>query len=127
MYDATITVYDISGFKFTGKERDQETGLDDFGARFYASGQLPGPPFGRFTSPDSFGGHSNNPQSINRYAYVNDNPLIYTDPTGHYTLSCGTDKHCLKAAKKFEKQRLKDLKSKHKQVRDGRVAQGFSV
>jgi RHS repeat-associated protein len=61
----------------TLKERDIETGLDYFLARYYASAQ------GRFTSADSYGGRLTNPQTLNRYAYVLNNPLKYTDPTGH--------------------------------------------
>lgn len=38
---------------------------------------------GRFTSPDSFGGLRVNPQSLNLFAYVNNNPLRFIDPTGH--------------------------------------------
>jgi RHS repeat-associated protein len=63
--------------KFTSKERDNETGLDYFAARYYASTQ------GRFTSPDSFGGLQLNPQTFNLYAYVKNNPLKYVDPSGH--------------------------------------------
>jgi len=37
MYDAPIAVYDASTHKFTGKERDSESGLDMFGARYYGS------------------------------------------------------------------------------------------
>ena len=54
-------------YKFTGKERDAESGLDNFGARYYASG------LGRFMSPDPLGislGRMINPQLLNRYAYV---------------------------------------------------------
>ena len=66
-------------YKFTGKERDPESGLDDFEARFYGSS------VGRFTSPDdSFvGWQLNDPQSLNLYAYVQDNPVNDVDPTGH--------------------------------------------
>lgn len=63
--------------KFTSKERDAETGLDYFVARYYSSQQ------GRFSSPDSYAGRIGNPQSLNRYAYVRNNPLKYVDPTGH--------------------------------------------
>lgn len=63
-------------YKFTGKERDTESGNDYFGARYYAS------TMGRFMSPDPFGGHLEYPQSLNKYAYVMNNPLRYTDPTG---------------------------------------------
>jgi RHS repeat-associated protein len=64
--------------KFTEKERDNETGLDYFGARYYASTQ------GRFTSPDEFWKDSQigDPQSWNKYAYVRNNPLSYIDPSG---------------------------------------------
>jgi RHS repeat-associated protein len=64
--------------QFTQKERDNETGLDYFLARYYSSTQ------GRFTSSDSFGGSTFNPQTLNLYSYVNNNPLAFTDPTGHY-------------------------------------------
>ncbi|WP_031495434.1 RHS repeat-associated core domain-containing protein [Bryobacter aggregatus] len=62
----------------TGKERDAETGLDYFGARYMSSAQ------GRFTSPDPLlnSGRPDNPQSWNRYTYGFNNPLRFTDPTG---------------------------------------------
>ena len=65
-------------YKFTGKERDTESGLDDFGARFYAS------TIGRLTTPDEFfkDSHVGDPQSWNKYAYVRNNPLRYVDPNG---------------------------------------------
>ena len=65
-----------SGALFTGKERDSESGNDYFGARYYGS------TMGRFLSPDPLGGHLEYPQSLNKYAYVMNNPLRYTDPTG---------------------------------------------
>jgi len=58
----------------TSKERYAETGLDNFGARYLSSAQ------GRFTSPDPLGGELTNPQSLNRYSYVLNNPLRFTDP-----------------------------------------------
>jgi RHS repeat-associated protein len=63
-------------YKFTGKERDTESGLDNFGARYDASS------LGRFMTPDPMGGHLENPQSLNKYAYVLNNPTSLTDPTG---------------------------------------------
>jgi RHS repeat-associated protein len=64
--------------KFTGKERDAETGLDYFGARYFSGAQ------GRFTSADSpfADQHAEDPQSWNMYAYVRNNPLKNTDPDG---------------------------------------------
>jgi RHS repeat-associated protein len=66
--------------KFTGKERDIESGLDYFNARYYASLQ------GRFTSPDPLlsSGVVEDPQSWNRYSYVLNNPLRLIDPEGLY-------------------------------------------
>jgi RHS repeat-associated protein len=70
-------------YKFTGKERDAESGLDNFEARYFGSSM------GRFMSPDPMGGDTKDPQSLNRYAYVRNNPLKLTDPTGlNFNLSC---------------------------------------
>jgi len=70
--------------KFTGKERDTESGLDYFGARYYASSM------GRWMSPDWAEkpeavpySQLDNPQSLNLYGYVNNNPLSKADPDGH--------------------------------------------
>lgn len=64
--------------KFTGKERDSETGLDYFGARYLSSAM------GRFTSADTpfVDQRATDPQSWNMYAYVRNNPLKYRDPNG---------------------------------------------
>jgi RHS repeat-associated protein len=64
--------------KFDGYERDNETGLDYAQARYFSNAQ------GRFTSPDSFFGRKTNPQTLNLYAYVLNNPLKWADPTGHF-------------------------------------------
>lgn len=73
--------------RYTGKERDTESGLDYFGARYYAS------TMGRFLSPDSVGGSPENPQSWNLYSYVWNNPLTNTDPDGHDVNVCSTDSY----------------------------------
>jgi RHS repeat-associated protein len=70
--------------KFTGQERDTETGLDFFQARYHGSAQ------GRFLSPDPLGNFVANaadPQTWNMYAYARNNPLVFVDPTG----LCSTD------------------------------------
>src|SRR5215475_11519878 len=75
---------DSNHYKFTGKERDSETGLDYFGARYYSNG------LGRWVSADwsavpvpvpyaDFG----DPQSLNLYQFVGGNPASKADPDGH--------------------------------------------
>ncbi len=90
---------DVIAQKFTGKERDAETGLDYFGARYFSGAQ------GRFTSPDPMlnSGRPWLPQSWNRYAYALNNPLKFTDPTGLYEWGAcsGTDKECESYKKNF--------------------------
>jgi RHS repeat-associated protein len=65
-------------YKFTGKERDGESGLDYFGARYYASAQ------GRFLSPDpeNVGATLEQPQGWNAYSYSLNTPLTLVDPDG---------------------------------------------
>ena len=66
--------------KFTSYERDSETSLDFAQARYYSNGQ------GRFTRPDPWMASADEfePQSWNRYAYVGNNPLAFTDPSGMF-------------------------------------------
>lgn len=82
--EMVITGSDSNRYKFTGKERDSESGLDNFGARYYASS------FGRFMTPDwavrpttvpyaVFG----DPQSLNLYTYVRNDPVTRADADGH--------------------------------------------
>ena len=68
---------DYTAATFTGQRREVSTGLMYYGARFYD------PALGRFLSPDTIVPQPGNPQSLNRYAYAANNPLRYTDPTGH--------------------------------------------
>src|SRR6266478_1506607 len=79
-----ITNGDPNHCKFTGKERDTESGLDNFGARYFTSN------LGRFMTPDwaarptavpyaVFG----DPQSLNLYTYVENAPLNRVDADGH--------------------------------------------
>jgi RHS repeat-associated protein len=71
-------------YKFTGKERDAETGLDYFGARYYSSG------LGRFITPDWSATPNpvpyadlTDPQSLNQYSYVRNLPTTRVDADGH--------------------------------------------
>jgi RHS repeat-associated protein len=75
---------DPSARFFTGKERDPETGLDYFGARYYGSGT------GTWLSPDWANGAAavpyanfSNPQTLNLYGYVGNNPIGQADADGH--------------------------------------------
>jgi len=87
MVQSTTTSTDTNHYKFTGKELDDESGLYNYGARYY------GPALGRYMTPDwsftptavpyaDFG----NPQSLNLYSYAHNNPTTLVDPDGH----CGT-------------------------------------
>ena len=86
-YDCTAHFVHFA-YKFTGKERDTESGNDYFGARYFASSM------GRFISPDFDDldeddpepvpyADFENPQSLNLYSYVYNNPLSQADPDGH--------------------------------------------
>jgi len=61
---------------YTGQTQDADTGLCYYGARYYDA-QL-----GRFIQPDPIIANMDDPQSINPYSYVRNNPLNETDPTG---------------------------------------------
>jgi RHS repeat-associated protein len=62
---------------FTGQEQLEDVGLVDMNARVYD------PQIGRFLSADSVVQDPYDARSFNRYSYVYDNPLAYTDPSGH--------------------------------------------
>src|SRR5580698_5246601 len=108
MYDGTVQHVPLT-YKFTGKERDSESGLDNFGARYDAS------TMGRFMTPDPLGGKLIDPQTLNKYAYTRNNPTTLIDPTGMYT--CADQADCQsKQDIAFEKARQQDLKSKDSDV-----------
>ena len=75
-------------YKLTGYERDSETGLDYAFARYYNSR------IGRFVSADPLAGNISDPQSLNRYAYVANNPTNYTDPAGMFLYPCASMSSC---------------------------------
>ena len=64
-------------FNFTGQRKDGGSGLLFYNARWYD------PVVGRFLQADTLVPEPGDPQSLNRYSYVLNNPLRYTDPTGH--------------------------------------------
>lgn len=67
-------------YKYTGKEFDYSTDFYFYESRYYD------PWFGRFISPDSTIPYPMNPQSLNRYSYVLNNPIIYVDVDGNVSL-----------------------------------------
>jgi RHS repeat-associated protein len=82
LYSETGTA--TNHYKFTGKVRDSETGLDYFGARYYGSNM------GRFLTPDWSAAPTpvpyadlNDPQTLNLYGYVRNNPTNKIDADGH--------------------------------------------
>lgn len=83
--ESTISPADKCRQKFTGQERDIETNLDFFNARYYAY------VMGRFTTADPLlsSGTPENPQSWARYTYTLNNPLKYIDPSGLYIFDKG--------------------------------------
>ncbi|MEP7337220.1 MAG: RHS repeat-associated core domain-containing protein, partial [Acidobacteriota bacterium] len=95
--------------KFASKEWDNETGLNFFGARYFASSQ------GRFTSIDPMlaSGSIYNPQTWNRYSYALNSPLNLIDPTGMYTYAAGTSDE---QKKQFEEslKNMKEARDKYK-------------
>jgi RHS repeat-associated protein len=119
--------------RYTGKERDTESGNDYMFARYYNSAT------GRFLSPDWDAKSSDpvpyakltDPQTLNLYAYVGNNPMDKTDPTGHYEVNDSDCKGNAKCQKKFDKTvahgeaaREKDLNSKDPSVRAAAAAFG---
>ncbi|TAN22153.1 MAG: RHS repeat-associated core domain-containing protein, partial [Acidobacteria bacterium] len=88
----------VSNLHFTGKYRDGSSGLDYFGARYYDAS------LGRFLTPDWSAtpeatpyASLANPQSLNPYAYVLNNPTTATDPDGHWCVFGHFGTSCSKA------------------------------
>ena len=67
-----------SRYLYTGKELDKETNFEYYGARYYY------PFMAKFIQPDSIISDIHNPQALNRYAYVLNNPYKYVDPSGKF-------------------------------------------
>ena len=86
---ASFTDTCSTNYKFTGYERDSETGLDYAFARYYNSR------LGRFMSTDPLAGDITDPQTLNRYAYVRNNPVNFTDPSGMWLCAPDNESYCV--------------------------------
>jgi RHS repeat-associated protein len=124
------SLYDEGAWsRYTGKERDTESGLDYFGRRYYGSNT------GRWMSADPYNpimirqkmkeaglpdeaadsffyGHLENPQNWNKYVYAENNPLKFVDPTGAASEPAGH--HLFTVRKLFESPLAKDFTDKIK-------------
>jgi RHS repeat-associated protein len=69
-------------YHYTGQREDATLGIYDYNARYYD------PAIGRFLSADTIVPDPTDPQNYNRYSYTINNPLKYTDPTGHQFTIC---------------------------------------
>src|SRR3989339_239306 len=65
-----------TNYRYTGQELDPSSGLYYYGQRYYQ------PEVGRFTQPDPVLKNLNDPQALNEYGYVQNNPVKYVDPEG---------------------------------------------
>jgi RHS repeat-associated protein len=79
----------VNSFLYTGEQRDDAAGLYYLHARYYDSA------IGRFLSQDPYPGSPQEPSSLHKYAYVQNNPVNMTDPTGLYGFEEGTAAHQL--------------------------------
>ncbi len=77
-WSAAILGSDITNLGFTGHEQLDNLNLVHMNGRIYD------PTLGRFLQADAFAEIGGDPQGLNRYTYVRNNPLSYTDPTGHF-------------------------------------------
>ena len=90
MTTAPATNPSISSHGFTG-HRHNNTGTNNLGL-IYMNARYYMPEIGRFVSPDTIVPEPGNPQSFNRYSYTRNNPMNFTDPSGHR--ECGQDSNC---------------------------------
>ncbi len=75
----------IAKYLYTDQEWEPETELYNYSARLYD------PVLGRFITPDSMVPDPYDPQALNRYVYVKNNPLKYIDPSGHFPMGGSWD------------------------------------
>ena len=67
-------------YLYTGEQYNESTGLYYLRARYLS------PETGTFTTMDTYAGTLDNPVSLHKYLYANGNPVMYTDPTGNFSL-----------------------------------------
>eukprot|EP00828_Plagiopyla_frontata_P012883 TRINITY_DN1745_c0_g1_i3.p1 TRINITY_DN1745_c0_g1~~TRINITY_DN1745_c0_g1_i3.p1 ORF type:complete len:327 (+),score=9.63 TRINITY_DN1745_c0_g1_i3:156-1136(+) len=114
----TETEVSLKRYKYVGKERDDETGLYYYGARYYAGW------IGRFISVDPLQ-HSEKNIKNGPYVYVKNNPIIYVDPDGEEWVNA-FDEKVIKIQKELKedpnnKDLIKDLskaKKNQKEIQD---------
>jgi RHS repeat-associated protein len=85
-YDAFGNILSKTGdadnsVRYAGYQYDEESGLYYLNARYYDSATA------RFITEDTYTGEKNDPLSLNLYSYCHNNPIIYTDPSGHRVAS----------------------------------------
>jgi RHS repeat-associated protein len=80
-YERSHTGLRTSNYKYTDQELDPESGLYNYDARLYD------PVIARFIVPDTLIQDYYNPESLNRYSYALNNPLLYNDPDGHFAIT----------------------------------------
>ena len=86
MYDAYGNLLKQTGitendYLYTGEQYNALTGLSYLRARYM------NPKTGTFTSMDTYAGTLDNPVSLHKYLYANANPVMYTDPSGYFSLA----------------------------------------
>ncbi|WP_368292719.1 kelch repeat-containing protein [Dehalobacter sp. TBBPA1] len=84
-YDAFGNILEQTGtvdnpFTYAGYQYDDESGLYYLNSRYYD------PVTARFLSEDTYYGDPNDPLSLNLYTYCHNEPIMYSDPTGHWSL-----------------------------------------
>ena len=77
-------IANINPFRYRGCYYDTETGWYYLNARYYD------PNVGRFLSPDTILGANGGLLGYNLYAYCNNNPVMFVDPSGNFALSLGS-------------------------------------
>ncbi|MEW6402997.1 MAG: RHS repeat-associated core domain-containing protein [Chloroflexota bacterium] len=87
-------------YGYTGQRNNTYIKLLDYDFRWYS------PQLARFISPDSIIPDFGNPQSLNRFGYVLNNPIRYNDPTGHD--ACDEDGNCYNQNGKYRSRNRKD-------------------